>query len=87
MHLKFVQEAEEKERIEEEEREALEKEIHADELELQQYKVLVGYGQDGPVWGIPASKKFEYSVIEEKIGQNTLNTLVVKRKILENNDK
>lgn len=78
--------AEEKRLIEEEEREVLEKDIRADDFELRQNKILVGSDQDGPIWGLPASNRFEYSLIEKKIGKGTLNTLVVKRKILENND-
>ncbi len=85
-YKEFMKNAEEKRLIEEEEREVLEKDIRADDFELRQNKILVGSDQDGPIWGLPASNRFEYSLIEKKIGKGTLNTLVVKRKILENND-
>ena len=81
LYAEIKKEHEEQELMKAEEDEALSQEIRADDLELEKHKVFMGYDRDGPIWGLPASEKFEYSVIEEKIGKSTLNSLVVKRKI------
>ncbi len=85
-YKEFMQKAAEKERIEEEEREALEKEVIEDFKKLRENEVILWWDKDGPAYGIPASEKFEYSVIEEKIGQFTSHKMVTKRKTPENNE-